>query len=139
MERGPTLREVLRPGPLTLQRAIDLAIQIGDALAKIHEHGIIHRDLKPENILISEDGYAKVIEFGLAKLAEPVNAQVDGDAVTAGQQQVRTADGLIWGPVAYMSPEQARGQAIDARSDIFSFGASRDAYRHVAIPPVEYR
>jgi serine/threonine protein kinase/tetratricopeptide (TPR) repeat protein len=121
--RGVTLRDSLHNAPLTLRRVVDLAVQVGDALAKVHEHGIVHRDLKPENIIVTEDGYAKVIDFGLAKLSEPVMAQNIGDAATANQKQVRTADGVILGTVAYMSPEQARGQNVDARSDIFSFGA----------------
>jgi tetratricopeptide (TPR) repeat protein/tRNA A-37 threonylcarbamoyl transferase component Bud32 len=118
--RGQTLRGLLGHGSLPLRRVLDLAIQIADALAKVHHYGVTHRDLKPENVIVSEDGYAKVIDFGLAKLTERIGAPATAE--TATNLQVRTADGLVLGTVAYMSPEQARGETVDARSDIFSFG-----------------
>jgi tetratricopeptide (TPR) repeat protein/predicted Ser/Thr protein kinase len=120
---GRSLREVLQSGPLPLRQALDRAIEAGDAIAKVHERGVIHRDLKPENLLIARDGYAKVIDFGLAKLADPLARSGLADAATVADDHVRTADGVVMGTIGYMSPEQVRGDALDARSDIFSFGA----------------
>jgi eukaryotic-like serine/threonine-protein kinase len=120
---GRSLREILQAGPLPLQRALDRAIEVGDALVKVHERGVIHRDLKPENLLIASDGYVKVIDFGLAKLADPLARSGLADAATVADDHVRTADGVVMGTIGYMSPEQVRGDALDARTDIFSFGA----------------
>src|SRR5262249_49233000 len=96
--------------------------QAADGLAKAHAAGIVHRDLKPENIMISRDGYAKVLDFGLAKLTE--RRETGGDpnnAPTATHEQTRA--GAVMGTVAYMSPEQVQARPVDHRSDIFSFGA----------------
>jgi tetratricopeptide (TPR) repeat protein/predicted Ser/Thr protein kinase len=120
---GRSLRQVLQAGPLKLRQALDYAIEAGDALVKVHERGVIHRDLKPENLLIAHDGYLKIIDFGLAKLADPLAQSGLADAVTISDDPVRTADGVVLGTVGYMSPEQVRGEVVDARSDIFSFGA----------------
>jgi tetratricopeptide (TPR) repeat protein/predicted Ser/Thr protein kinase len=120
---GCSLRDVLRDGPVKLRRALDWAIQAGDALAHVHQHGVIHRDLKPENLLITHDGYVKIIDFGLAKLVDPLAKSGLGDAATVADAHVRTADGVVLGTLGYMSPEQVRGEAVDARSDVFSFGA----------------
>jgi tetratricopeptide (TPR) repeat protein/predicted Ser/Thr protein kinase len=126
--RGQSLREAISIRKLEPLQALELAVQIADALAKAHERGIVHRDLKPENIMVSEDGYVKVIDFGLAKLLDPLSGTAPSlsaaaaDADTETQSRVYTSQGRILGTVAYMSPEQARGAEVDARSDIFSFG-----------------
>jgi tetratricopeptide (TPR) repeat protein/TolB-like protein/predicted Ser/Thr protein kinase len=116
--RGEKLSDVLSRGPLPPKHAIDLAIEIGEGLGRAHDKGLIHRDLKPANVMITEDGHAKVIDFGLAKVLEPVTQ----DASTASVRGPRTDSGVILGTAAYMSPEQARGLRVDPRSDIFSFG-----------------
>jgi eukaryotic-like serine/threonine-protein kinase len=116
---GETLRDRLNHTPLTLTEALDVAIQVADALAAAHKAGIVHRDIKPENIMLRPDGYVKVLDFGLAKLS----AKESSAAVEAATTLVRTGAGVVIGTVGYMSPEQARGQTVDARSDIFNLGA----------------
>ncbi len=116
---GDTLRERLARGPLDIKEALNVAIQIADALTAAHNAGIIHRDIKPENIMIRPDGYVKVLDFGLAKLVEQPSVVANHEAST---KKVLTGAGMIMGTVGYMSPEQARGLAIDARSDIFNLG-----------------
>ena len=120
---GGSLREVLKAGPLKLRQALEYAGQAADALGKVHARGVVHRDLKPENLLIAKDGYLKIIDFGLAKLLDPVAQGAPADAATVADVQVRTAEGVVMGTMGYMSPEQVRGETVDARSDIFSFGA----------------
>jgi eukaryotic-like serine/threonine-protein kinase len=116
---GRTLRELLEGGALPLKKAINIAAQVADGLAKAHSAGIVHRDLKPENIMVSADGFAKILDFGLAKLIPLAS----GATVTVTAAGLATSAGMILGTVGYMSPEQARGKEIDFRSDQFSFGA----------------
>ena len=116
---GETLRDRLRNGPLTSRKAIDYAQQIARGLAAAHEKGIVHRDLKPENLFITNDGHAKILDFGLAKFTRP-EADLSDESPTI---QVATEAGTVLGTAGYMSPEQVRGKPADSRSDIFSFGA----------------
>ncbi len=113
---GKTLREMLATGRLTAKEALNIATQICSALSAAHAAGIVHRDIKPENVMLRRDGYAKVLDFGLAKLAETPHAQ----ALTGDLS--KTNPGTVLGTAKYMSPEQALGQDVDARSDIFSLG-----------------
>src|SRR5262249_47040344 len=117
---GQTLRKHLSQGRRPLGEVLEIGIQIASALAEAHAAGITHRDIKPENIMIRQSGLVKVLDFGLAKLAEKPSAVSDSDAVTLGA--VDTGDGVIVGTCHYMSPEQVRGMKVDARSDIFSLG-----------------
>ncbi|CAN5552592.1 hypothetical protein BH10ACI2_BH10ACI2_24770 [soil metagenome] len=116
---GATLREHLLPHePMRIKTVLKVVIQTADALEAAHRAGIIHRDIKPENIMIRTDGYAKVVDFGLAKLTE--TAAMTGEDATLAH--VVTTPGIVMGTVAYMSPEQARGRDLDTRSDLFSLG-----------------
>lgn len=118
---GETLRERMRGGErLTIGKALDVAAQTVSALAAAHESGIVHRDIKPENIMIRRDRLVKVLDFGLAKLLEKKAETTDAEAET--RAQIKTAPGMIMGTAGYMSPEQSRGKAADARTDIFSLG-----------------
>ena len=115
---GETLRDNFKQSLLNLPVILDIAVQIANALAAAHAANIVHRDIKPENIMLRPDGFVKILDFGLAKLVEQKNAGLED--VTLRQNQ--TAKGIILGTVNYMSPEQAKGEKIDARTDIFSFG-----------------
>jgi eukaryotic-like serine/threonine-protein kinase len=116
---GETLRDRLRNGALSSRKAIEYAQQIARGLAAAHEKGIVHRDLKPENLFLTNDGHAKILDFGLAKFTTS-EADISDNAPTI---QVATEAGTVLGTAGYMSPEQVRGKAADPRSDIFAFGA----------------
>jgi serine/threonine protein kinase/Tfp pilus assembly protein PilF len=114
---GKTLREILNSGRLPLKKAIHIGMQLADGLARAHEAGIIHRDLKPENFMITKDGFAKILDFGLAKIS--LSKQEEVSFLPTSPQ---TDAGIILGTAAYMSPEQAAGESVDFRSDQFSLG-----------------
>jgi serine/threonine protein kinase len=117
---GETLRQRLAGGRMNPVEALDAITQAASALAEAHEVGIVHRDVKPENIMLRRDGYVKVLDFGLAKLAERKQSRTDLEAVT--RMHGNTSAGLVMGTVNYMSPEQARGLTLDERTDIWSLG-----------------
>jgi serine/threonine protein kinase len=119
---GQTLRDAITPGALPVKKAIDYAIQICRGLAAAHDKGIVHRDLKPENLFVTTDGRIKILDFGLAKLTE-LAVVGDGATMLAHTRAPDTTPGLVMGTIGYMSPEQVRGQTVDHRSDLFSFGA----------------
>ncbi len=117
---GETLRERLKRDSLSVAESVEIAVQIAGALNAAHKAGIIHRDIKPENVILREDGLVKVLDFGLAKLAETKNDDLDSKTATLGQ--IQTEPGMVMGTAAYMSPEQTRGKHTDARTDVWSFG-----------------
>ena len=118
---GETLRDRIRTGALHTPDAIDIAMQVASALTATHGVGIVHRDIKPENIMLRRDGIVKVLDFGLAKLS-PSKFPVEADPEAPTQAQINTEPGTVLGTAQYMSPEQARGFEVDARSDIWSLG-----------------
>ena len=123
---GKTLRQLIETKPLKTDRLLDIAIQIADGLDAAHAKGIVHRDIKPANIFVTQRGQAKILDFGLAKLAPQRIAEggdVSGMPTTGADEGLLTNPGTAVGTIAYMSPEQACGEELDARTDLFSFGA----------------
>jgi eukaryotic-like serine/threonine-protein kinase len=118
---GETLRAMLTRGGLQLGQILEIAIQICTALAAAHDKGVVHRDMKPENVMLRADGYVKVLDFGIAKLTQ----EFRGSGLTPSTigAELETAEGMVIGTVAYMSPDQARGAPVDARTDVWSCGA----------------
>jgi hypothetical protein len=117
---GKTLRERLLAGPLPRRKAVEIAVQLARGLSAAHEKGIVHRDLKPANVFLTDDGRAKILDFGLAHVTEPI--AIDLETGTRTEPERLTAAGTLLGTIAYMSPEQARQGDVDARSDVFSLG-----------------
>jgi non-specific serine/threonine protein kinase len=134
---GETMKDRLVTRPLSVEQMLELGIQVADALDAAHSHGIVHRDVKPGNIVITRRGQAKLMDFGLAKRAGPPEAGGPDSAVselaTAIGEQHLTSPGTAIGTVAYMSPEQARGEELDSRTDLFSFTLSGFSPRKGAI------
>jgi serine/threonine protein kinase len=126
---GDTVRQLVTKRDLDVMAALEIAIQVGEGLARAHELGIVHRDIKSENIMVTRDGHAKILDFGLAKL-DPLRNH-EGTSAGTGEEHIsqiatmaETKPGMVVGTVAYMSPEQARGRQVDFRSDIFSLGVT---------------
>src|SRR6202795_1686387 len=119
---GPALDKMLGAGSIPVPRSMEIGIQLADALDAAHKKGIVHRDIKPGNIFVTERGAVKILDFGLAKLLHDGDKSIGGN--TSGERETnQTAPGTALGTIAYMSPEQARGEELDGRSDLFSLGA----------------
>ena len=119
---GKTLRELIESSTLTFDTIADLSRQIAKALSVAHTNGIVHRDIKPENIMVRDDGYVKILDFGIARLVHGAAALSDAETLVVGTPFAATEKGIVMGTVRYMSPEQARGDRVSTTSDIFSFG-----------------
>jgi serine/threonine protein kinase len=119
---GSTVRQLIQRDELDIGAAVEIGIQVGDALASAHRAGIVHRDIKSDNIMVTRDGHPKVLDFGLAKLVDHGGGDEDDTIMADQKTMAMTQAGMVMGTVAYMSPEQARGLPADQRSDIFSFG-----------------
>ena len=116
---GENLRQLVKRGPLPVRKVIEYCVQIAHGLQAAHDRGIVHRDLKPENLFLTKEGRVKILDFGLAKLTQPVQTSEYGPGTIGGL----TEPGVVMGTVGYMSPEQVRGESTDSRTDIFAFGA----------------